>query len=158
MAVRVRDCPDPACVDTLRPQAEQESEACRNGDDELARVDRSDYFPWFQAAAGENRRGADGTPAAASGRVHESRDESEWGEETFAERFPESVVGDALERESDEDVQPQGEQDQCHHRCRCFGRQIRQYRRADECADRSGKGGPSYHLPVDVAESPVGQT
>ena len=75
-------------VDALAAEREQEAERAADGDDELRGVDRADDLARLQPTGGEQRRGADRTPATAADGVHQAGDQAERGQEARRRGWP----------------------------------------------------------------------
>ena len=88
----------PGGVDALRAEREQEAEAGGDRDQELRGVDRADHLARLHPAAGQDRRGADRAPAAATGGVDEAGDQAERAEEALAHRLAQVPAVDARGR------------------------------------------------------------
>src|SRR5215211_6330992 len=84
--------------------------------DELAGVHSADNLARLHAARGEQGGGGDWSPTAAARSVEEAREQAKRRQETFGNGPLHYRLLPSPEREASQDVHPEGEQEDGHHR------------------------------------------
>ena len=145
-------------ADAGRAQPCEEARRGGQGDHELGGVHAADDGARCGATACQQRRGRHRAPAATAGRVHETADQAQQGEEPDRVRTaPDGGAGRRAHREADQDVQPQCQQEARGHGRGRLGAQMRQDHRAQERARRSREAQARHESPVGVAQPVVGR-
>src|SRR5699024_8968942 len=118
---------------------DEEAQRPADGDEELARVDRTDDLARLQPAGRQQRRGADRTPAAPADGVERPADESHRHEEPGTRTRPEGRALAAEGEEAPDDIDAEGEQDARDPRRGRLPVEIGQNGRTDQRADEIGR-------------------
>src|SRR5215218_8314554 len=141
-------------------EAEQETDARANGDNELAGIDGADDLARLHASGREQCRRRDRTPASAAEGVEEPGHEPERAQEPRGDRpYLDGTLGPP-ERELAEDVDPEYEQEYGDCRLHVARRRLQggrpdQHQRSQESPNPTRNGEPDDLGPVHVAEARV---
>src|SRR5919107_2446935 len=128
-------------------EAEQETDARANGDNELAGIDGADDLTWLHTSGREQRRRRDRPPASAAEGVEEPGHEPERAQEPSWDRPDLDGTLGPPERELAEDVDPEYEQEYGDRRLHVSRRRLQrsrpnQYQRSQESPNSTGNGEP----------------